>query len=142
MEDCLFCGIAASQIEAALLWEDDDVVAFLDPNPIREGHALIIPRLHAEDFAELPASIAARIQEVGQRLARRMKTLYRVERVAFLYTGSDVPHAHAHVVPMHEKTDITSARYIVHPDEVVYDSSHLTTDMLVLKAVARNLRLE
>ena len=141
MDGCPFCGIAAGRIEAARVWEDDDVVAFLDRTPIREGHTLITPRLHAEDFVQLPASVAAHIQEVGQRLARRMKMVYRVERVAFLYTGGDLPHVHAHVVPMHEKTDITSARYIVRPEEVVYDSSHLTTSMAALEAVARNLRL-
>jgi histidine triad (HIT) family protein len=41
-----------------------------------------------------------------------MKRTYGVERVAFLFAGDDIPHAHAHVVPMHEKTDITSRRYI------------------------------
>jgi histidine triad (HIT) family protein len=42
-----------------------------------------------------------------------MKNIYRVPRVAFLFTGGDIAHAHAHVVPMHEVTDITSRRYIV-----------------------------
>ena len=41
-----------------------------------------------------------------------MKALYGVPRVAFLFSGGDHAHAHAHVVPLHEKTDITSLRYI------------------------------
>ncbi len=62
--------------------------------------------------------------------------------MALLYAGSDVPHAHAHVFPMHEKADVTSARYIVRPREVVYDSSHLQTDLSALELVAQDLRLE
>jgi histidine triad (HIT) family protein len=50
---------------------------------------------------------------VGQKLATAMKQLYGLPRVAFLFTGGDIPHVHAHVVPMHEKTDVTSRRYIV-----------------------------
>jgi len=48
----------------------------------------------------------ASIAVVGQKLAAVMKRLYRVPRVALLFTGGDVAHVHAHVVPMHEKTDI------------------------------------
>lgn len=39
--------------------------------------------------------------------------MFNVERAVFLYTGGDIPHAHAHVLPLHEKTDITSTRYII-----------------------------
>ncbi|MER9200737.1 hypothetical protein NKJ28_23470 [Mesorhizobium sp. M0145] len=49
---------------------------------------------------------------LGQKIARAQKRLYGVERVAFLFAGGDVPHAHDHVVPMVENTDITSRRYI------------------------------
>jgi catechol 2,3-dioxygenase-like lactoylglutathione lyase family enzyme len=71
--------------------------------------------VHYETFDVIPPELAGRIVALGQDLARRMKAAYGVERVAFLFTGGDVPHAHAHVVPMHEKTDVTSARYVVSP---------------------------
>jgi histidine triad (HIT) family protein len=59
--------------------------------------------------------------------------------VAFLFTGGDIAHAHAHVVPMHENTDITSARYIVHPAEVTWASAHLRTDAATLERVKAEL---
>jgi histidine triad (HIT) family protein len=62
---------------------------------------------------------------LGQQIARKLKTIYGVERVAFLYTGGDIPHVHSHLVPMHAKTDITSARYIVSPETVEFASEHL-----------------
>ena len=79
-------------------------------------------------FELLPAPLAARIVDLGQQLARRMKDVYGVDRVAFLFTGGDVAHVHAHVVPMHQKTDITSARYIVEPAEVRWGSDHLLVE--------------
>jgi histidine triad (HIT) family protein len=72
-------------------------------------------------FEELPAASASRITEIGQRLARALKALYGMPRVAFLFSGGDIAHAHAHVVPMQEKTDITSRRYIAE-DQLTFRS--------------------
>ncbi|HLU78346.1 MAG TPA: HIT family protein [Burkholderiaceae bacterium] len=110
--DCIFCRIAAGEIPAHVIHEDDQLKAFLDIHPIRPGHVLIIPKAHYDYYESLPAQLAAAIVHLGQRLGRAMKAAYGVERVAFLFTGTDVAHVHAHVVPMHEKTDITSPVYI------------------------------
>ena len=72
----------------------------------------IIPRDHYTAFDELTAELASRIVILGQRLARILKSNYEVTRAAFLFTGGDIAHAHAHVVPMVAPTDITSRRYI------------------------------
>lgn len=112
MDSCIFCRIARSEIPAQVVHEDELVIAFLDIQPIRPGHTQIISREHVPYFEDLPAATATRILLVGQRLATAMKEIYRAPRVAFLFTGGDVAHAHAHVVPMQEKTDITSRRYI------------------------------
>jgi histidine triad (HIT) family protein len=112
MSDCLLCRIAAHDVSAHVLHEDDRLFAFLDIFPIRPGHALIMPKQHFPYFDDMPADLAASILALGQKLAAAMKRIYGVPRVSFLFTGGDVPHAHAHLVPMHEKTDITSRRYI------------------------------
>jgi len=128
VNDCLFCQIAAGAVPAVVLHEDVDLMAFLDTGPIRAGHTQIIPKTHVESFDLLPSALAAKIVTLGQHLAQRMKAVFEVERVAFVFTGGDVPHAHAHLVPMHAKTDITSARYIVAPGHVQWDSAHLRVD--------------
>jgi histidine triad (HIT) family protein len=112
MQECLFCRIASGEVRSEIIHEDDQVIGFMDIGPIRPGHVQIIPREHFAYFEDLPEAIASRIIHLGQRLSRVMKALYGVPRVAFLFTGGDHAHAHAHVVPMHEKTDITSRRYI------------------------------
>ena len=71
-----------------------------------------------------------------------MKAVYNVNRVAFLFTGGDVPHAHAHVIPMHEKTDITSARYFLNPETIQFSSLHLQADQANLLRVKAELRFE
>lgn len=109
---CLFCAIARRQCPAHIVYEDDHLVAFLDIGPIRPGHVQIIPRDHYATFDDLTAELASRIIILGQRLARILKATHQVSRAAFLFTGSDVAHAHAHVLPLVASTDITSRRYI------------------------------
>lgn len=112
MQDCLFCKIAAGALPAHILYEDAHIMAFLDLHPIREGHALVIPKEHHAWFEDLPVPLATRITTCAQQIARAMKRLYRVERVSLFYTGIHVPHAHAHVVPMHHVHDVTSQAYL------------------------------
>jgi histidine triad (HIT) family protein len=109
---CLFCEVAKGRIRPNVVFENDRLLAFLDIGPIRRGHVQIIPREHFAHFDDLPGDLASEVMALGQKIARAQKRLYGVKRVAFLFTGGDVPHAHAHVVPMVENTDITSRRYI------------------------------
>jgi histidine triad (HIT) family protein len=113
---CLFCRIVQGEIQAARLHEDDDLVVFLDTNPIRTGHALIVPREHHAYFDHLPPDLAARILHLGQQIARAQKQRYGVRRVGFLFSGGDLPHVHAHLVPIHEAGDLTSQSYIAERD--------------------------
>lgn len=137
---CIFCRIATGDLPAHKLYEDEHILAFLDLHPVREGHALVIPRDHHVWFEDLPEPLATRITSCAQALARGMKRLYRVERVALFYTGIHVPHAHAHVVPMHHVHDVTSGLYMERGlDEFVLPPSPPPAD---LARVAAELRAE
>lgn len=111
--DCLFCALTAGEIPAQIVCESENLVAYLDIQPVREGHTLIAPRDHHAYFDHMPPELAAEIVIMGQRIARAQKALYGVKRVGFMFSGVDVAHVHAHVVPLHETTDLTSRRYIV-----------------------------
>lgn len=113
---CIFCAIASKKIPARIVHEDDDFVAFLDINPIRPGHVLIVSREHHAYFDHLPPPLAARMMQLGQRFSRAMKRIHEVERIGFLFTGTDVAHVHAHLVPLVNDTDITSPVYIEQKD--------------------------
>src|SRR5690606_30903482 len=103
---CIFCAIADKKIPARIVHEDDDFVAFLDINPIRPGHVLIVARAHHAYFDDLPTELAASMMLLGQRLSKAMKRIHGVERVGFVCTGTDIAHVHAHLVPLHGSTDI------------------------------------
>lgn len=109
---CLFCAIAAGQAPAHVVHESERLVAVLDIAPIRPGHLQIVPRAHYPFFDVLPQDLASEVLHLGQRFADVQRRIYGVSRVGFLFTGGDIPHAHAHVVPLVSAGDITSRRYI------------------------------
>ncbi len=142
MPQCLFCRIVAGELPSVIVHQDDLVMAISDIHPIRAGHTQIVSRRHIPYFEDLPETTASRIIHLGQRLSRAMKGLYGVERVAFVLTGGDHAHVHAHVVPMHDKTDITSRRYIVE-DEITFRSMPRASDEeLASSAAALRAALE
>jgi histidine triad (HIT) family protein len=111
-DQCVFCRIAKREFTAHVVHEDDRLLAFLDRGAIRPGHTQIIPKEHFPYFDDAPTEVVTSMVLLGQKIAAGMKKLYAVPRVAFLFTGGDIAHVHAHVVPMQENTDITSRRYI------------------------------
>ena len=135
--ECLFCRIATRAVAADVVYEEAQLVAFLDIHPIRPGHVLIVPKRHFDYFEDTPANIAASILALGQRLARVMKQIHRVPQVGFLFAGSDIPHVHAHVVPMHEKTDLTSRHYIAERELTFRETPRAST--AELRAIAAQL---
>ena len=136
MTQCLFCRIVSGELPAEVIFEDELVVAIADIYPIRAGHTQIVSRQHVPYFEDLPDATASRIIHVGQRLSRAMKSLYGVPRIAFALTGGDHAHAHAHVVPMHENTDITSRRYIVEERLTFRSMPRVTAEELASNAAA------
>ncbi len=140
VSDCVFCNIACGRLDAHVVHRDELVLAFLDTHPIRPGHTQVIPHEHAACFDDLPAATAARMVLTAQRVAKALKRLAGVPRVAFLFTGGDVAHAHAHLVPMHDKTDITSRRYIAEKSLTFRSTPRaLVTDLANVAAQLRQL---
>lgn len=117
--ECLFCKIASKTVPAHIVYETDRIVAFLDINPIRPGHTQIAPKAHFAYFDDLPPDLLFEIASTGQVIARALKAIYRVQRVGFAFTGTDIPHVHGHIVPLVAPDDLTSRRYIVE-DTVTY----------------------
>jgi histidine triad (HIT) family protein len=135
---CLFCRIAARQIPAHIVLETERVVAFLDIAPIRPGHTQIIPKDHYPYFDDLPVGLLTEMTATGQRIARALKAIHGVERVGFAFTGADVSHAHAHVVPLVQSDDLTSRRYIVEETITYRDPPHMSDEAMM--AIATQIR--
>jgi len=103
-EKCIFCLIAERQLPAEFVDEDEYTLAFMDINPWRRGHALVIPRRHARDLIEIEPEEVARVFASAQRLAARMQERLGCERVTLWNScgaaaGQVVLHFHVHVIP-------------------------------------------
>ena len=102
MADCLFCRIAAGEVDAAIVWSDDDFVAFLDIRPLFKGHTLLVPRRHVMTLPDLPAGLRDPFLAAAQRLATAMVDALGAQG-SFVamnnVVSQSVPHLHCHVVP-------------------------------------------
>jgi len=104
MEDCIFCKIVQGQIPSFKVYEDDNVLAFEDINPVSEGHTLVIPKNHAENLFEISSQDLAAVQAASQKVARAIKQALNPIGVAALQlngrgVNQEVMHYHLHLVP-------------------------------------------
>lgn len=104
--ECLFCQIAAQRRAAAVVFEDDDSLVFLDHRPLFPGHCLLIPKTHVETLADLPLAQVGPLFTVAQRVARAMEDGLAAEG-SFVAVNNrvsqSVAHLHIHVVPRRKK---------------------------------------
>ena len=101
-DGCLFCAIAAGEVDAGIVWSDEDFVAFLDNRPLFKGHTLLVPRTHVVTLPDLPADLRDGFLAAAQRLSTAMVEALGAQGafVAMNNTVSQsVPHLHCHVVP-------------------------------------------
>ena len=99
---CVFCDIAAGRAPAKIVYEDDVVIAFLDIDPINEGHVLVVPKMHISDFAVLPEGVYLHLMSVARRIAAAITAVYRPDGVSMMQNGGkfcDFGHMHIHVFP-------------------------------------------
>jgi len=104
--DCVFCAIAAGDVEAQLLAATDDVVAFLDHRPVFKGHTLVAPRRHVETLRDLPAALIPPFFGTLQRIAAAVQDGLDADGTfvaANNVVSQSVPHLHFHVVPRRRK---------------------------------------
>lgn len=99
---CVFCDIANKKIETSVVYENNNVMAFLDYEPINEGHILLIPKKHYLDVDELPAELLKELMETSQKLVTAVKKVYQPEGYSIMQNGgafNDVGHYHLHIFP-------------------------------------------
>jgi len=104
MSDCIFCRIIAKEIPATIVYEDDEVLVFMDIGPIIEGHALVIPKNHYESVVETPDETVGRLHQVAKRIAHAQMNGLGADGVNIMQnngaaSGQEVPHMHVHVIP-------------------------------------------
>lgn len=107
MDFCLFCKIAAHEIPATILFEDDHTIAFLDINPVKPGHTLVVPKAHGTDVRESHTEDLARVIEVAKKISPAiLETVgaqgFNLSSNVGAAAGQVIFHTHFHLIPRHD----------------------------------------
>lgn len=103
-ENCIFCKIANGEIPSKTLYEDEDFKVILDLGPATKGHALILPKEHADNLYELPDEVAAKALVLAKKMACRMTEKLCCDGFNLVQNngeiaGQTVMHFHLHLIP-------------------------------------------
>lgn len=105
--DCVFCAIADDIIPATKVYEEEQILAFMDINPANPGHLLVIPKQHYRNIFDINAEIAGKIMQVGTQLASAIKTALNPDGLNLLQSSESAAfqtifHFHLHLIPRWE----------------------------------------
>ena len=100
----IFARILRGELPAIKIYEDDQVLAFMDIMPQAEGHTLVIPKTPAVTLLDLPADAAAYTIQIVQKIARAIESALDVKGIVLMQlsgeaAGQTVPHVHFHLIP-------------------------------------------
>jgi len=103
-DDCIFCKIANGEIPCHKVYEDDEVLAFLDVGPVSTGHTLVIPKAHFNTFDQCPGGVLAKISACAGKIAGAVAEATDAEGYNVLCNngraaGQLVEHVHFHIIP-------------------------------------------
>jgi histidine triad (HIT) family protein len=104
MNDCIFCRIVAGQLPSIRIHEDEAVVVIMDINPATRGHALVIPRRHAQDIHDIADDDLCHCATVSRLIAGRAMRGLGADGVTIMQSNGaaawqTVFHYHVHVIP-------------------------------------------
>jgi histidine triad (HIT) family protein len=102
----IFSKIVAGEIPAYKVAESDDFLAFLDINPLAEGHVLVIPKKEVDYIFDLDEETYTELHIFAKIVAIALKKSIPCERIGVTIIGLEVPHAHIHLIPINHIGDM------------------------------------
>lgn len=106
----IFSKIVSGDIPAFKVAEDKNYVAFLDIFPLAKGHILVIPKKETDYIFDLDSEEYLGLFSFAKKVAKAMDKIISCERIGVAVIGLEVPHAHIHLVPLHDVSDINFER--------------------------------
>ncbi len=106
----IFSRIIAGEIPCYKIAEDERFFAFLDINPVAQGHVLVVPKLEEDYLFDLDDAMLADMMVFAKRIAVAQKQVIACTRVGVAVMGLEVPHAHIHLVPMKSEGDMNFSK--------------------------------
>lgn len=117
----IFTRIIEGELPARFVWKDELCVAFLSINPIRPGHALVVPRREVDHWLDLDDDLTAHVMRVSRSIGRAIQGGFEPTRVGLMIAGLDVPHLHIHVLPIDGIEDLDFENAAQDPDPAELD---------------------
>jgi histidine triad (HIT) family protein len=121
--DCIFCKIVKNEIPSVRVYEDDRVLAFMDINPINDGHLLIIPKAHAATVHEIGEADFLAVMSATHKLAAAVRKALNPDGINLLQLNGKaanqvVPHLHVHIVPRWLGDGVTVSQWDLVPGDM------------------------
>ena len=107
MQDSIFTRIIKGEINSYKVLEEDKFIAFLDVNPIKEGHTLVVPKMQVDYIYDLPEDVFKELFVFSKKVSKILKKTFDCKRIGISVIGLEVPHAHIHLVPIDHIKDMS-----------------------------------
>jgi histidine triad (HIT) family protein len=123
MDDCIFCKIIRGEIRSVKVYEDDDVLAFLDISQVTPGHTLLVPKKHVPDIYAYDTDLATRVFQHVPQIARAIKAAFPEAQGLNICNNNgelayqSVFHSHIHFVPRYTTADGFSMKWANNADQ-------------------------
>ena len=125
----IFTKIIEGEIPCYKIAEDENHFAFLDINPQAKGHTLVIPKQEIDNIYDLSDDMLASLHVFAKKVALALEATVDCKRVGVLVIGTEVPHAHIHLIPFQEERQmaITNGKMTIPADEMALIASNART---------------
>lgn len=122
MDSCIFCKIIRKEIPGHVLYEDDQVLAFLDISQTTKGHTLVIPKKHIIDVFEMTEEDMAHVFKVVPKIANALRKAFNARGMNLVnnndaVAGQTVFHYHVHLIPRYQARDTFMIQYANNMDQ-------------------------
>ncbi|MEO8823166.1 MAG: HIT family protein [Ginsengibacter sp.] len=111
----IFSKIIKGEIPSYKIAENEKFFAFLDINPLVEGHTLVIPKMEVDKFLDMPEDYLSEVLLFAKPIATAIEKAFPCERCGLSVVGLEVPHAHLHLIPLNTMDDINFTRKKLSP---------------------------
>jgi len=111
----IFSKIISGEIPSFKIAENEKFYAFLDINPLVEGHTLVIPKIEVDKFLDMPENYLSEVLLFAKPIATAIEKSFPCNRCGLSVVGLEVPHAHLHLIPLNTMNDINFTRKKLSP---------------------------
>ena len=126
MTDCIFCKIVSGEIQSSKVYEDSQILAFMDAGQVNPGHVIVAVKQHVQNIYDLKADLAAAVFQAAARIAKAVQASMQPAGMTLLQANEKagwqtVEHFHIHVVPRHLEDGVTITWPAKHPPKEELD---------------------